>query len=230
MNCPNCGKLIEGDHIKFCPSCGCNLQIETVENPYGNGFATQTPYNTPNAPENKSKTPLIIAIVAIVLVVALTAGLMMSGLLSGLMKGFGGQKTSKTIFYQSKGDIHMISDVTAKKDKLNVKLQKMTTKDTAAMLSISEESRRMNDMMKMYQVQGMPMGDMPVDETLLLNTEHPLVKYLLDNEGNDEKKDTCTMISEQLYDLAKIQQSPLSADEMNAFIKRSNDILLKMAE
>ncbi len=117
-----------------------------------------------------------------------------------------------------------------KKDKLNVKLQKMTTKDTAAMLSISEESRRMNDMMKMYQVQGMPMGDMPVDETLLLNTEHPLVKYLLDNEGNDEKKDTCTMISEQLYDLAKIQQSPLSADEMNAFIKRSNDILLKMAE
>jgi molecular chaperone HtpG len=88
----------------------------------------------------------------------------------------------------------------------------------------------MNDMMKMYQVQGMPMGDMPVDETLLLNTEHPLVKYLLDNEGNDEKKDTCTMISEQLYDLAKIQQSPLSADEMNAFIKRSNDILLKMAE
>ena len=119
MNCPNCGKLIEGDHIKFCPSCGCNLQIETVENPYGNGFATQTPYNTPNAPEKKSKTPLIIAILAIVLVVSLATGLMMSGLLSGLMKGFGGQKTSKTIFYQSKGDIHMISDVTAKKDKLN---------------------------------------------------------------------------------------------------------------
>ena len=117
-----------------------------------------------------------------------------------------------------------------KKDSLVVKLQKMTQQKTAAMLSISEESRRMNDMMKMYAMQGMSMGDMPVQETLILNTEHPLVKYLMDNGQDSTKKETIDLISEQLYDLARIQQSPLPAEEMSKFIERSNDILLKMAE
>jgi len=117
-----------------------------------------------------------------------------------------------------------------KKDSLTVKLQKMTQQKTAAMLSISEESRRMNDMMKMYSMQGMGMGDMPVQETLILNTEHPLVKYLMENGQNDAKKETTHLIAEQLYDLARIQQSPLPAEEMTKFIERSNDILLKMAE
>ncbi len=117
-----------------------------------------------------------------------------------------------------------------KKDSLTVKLQKMTQQKTAAMLSISEESRRMNDMMKMYAMQGMGMGDMPVQETLILNTEHPLVKYLMENVQNDAKKETTHLIAEQLYDLARIQQSPLPAEEMTKFIERSNDILLKMAE
>ncbi len=117
-----------------------------------------------------------------------------------------------------------------KKDSLTVKLQKMTQQKTAAMLSISEESRRMNDMMKMYAMQGMGMGDMPVQETLILNTEHPLVKYLMENGQNDAKKETTHLIAEQLYDLARIQQSPLPAEEMTKFIERSNDILLKMAE
>ncbi len=112
------------------------------------------------------------------------------------------------------------------KDKLNVKLQKMTNAGTAAMLSVSEESRRMNDMMKMYAVQGMPMGDMPVDETLILNTEHPLVQYLMQHETEETGK----LISEQLYDLAKLQQSPLKAEEMAKFIERSNDILIKMTK
>ncbi len=117
-----------------------------------------------------------------------------------------------------------------KKDSLTVKLQKLTQEKTAAMLSISEESRRMNDMMKMYAMGGMGMGAMPVQETLILNTEHPLVKYLMNNGHDESKKETIALISEQLYDLARIQQSPLSAEEMTKFIERSNDILLKMAE
>ena len=117
-----------------------------------------------------------------------------------------------------------------KKDSLTVKLQKLTQEKTAAMLSISEEGRRMNDMMKMYAMGGMGMGAMPVQETLILNTEHPLVKYLMNNGKDESKKDTIDLISEQLYDLARIQQSPLPAEEMTKFIERSNDILLKMAE
>ena len=117
-----------------------------------------------------------------------------------------------------------------KKDSLTVKLQKLTQEKTAAMLSISEESRRMNDMMKMYAMGGMGMGAMPVQETLILNTEHPLVKYLMNNGHDESKKETIALISEQLYDLARIQQSPLPAEEMTKFIERSNDILLKMAE
>ena len=117
-----------------------------------------------------------------------------------------------------------------KKDSLTVKLQKLTQEKTAAMLSISEEGRRMNDMMKMYAMGGMGMGAMPVQETLILNTEHPLVKYLMNNGKDESKKATIDLISEQLYDLARIQQSPLPAEEMTKFIERSNDILLKMAE
>ena len=135
----------------------------------------------------------------------------------------------KTLDEQQK-DLETEIRASAKKDKLTVKLQKLTQSSIAAMLSISEESRRMNDMMKMYAMSGMPMGDMPVDETLILNTEHPLVQYLIEHRTDEAAKETVDMISEQLYDLAKLQQSPLSADEMTKFISRSNEILLKMAK
>ena len=135
----------------------------------------------------------------------------------------------KTLDEQQK-DLETEIRAASKKDKLTVKLQKLTQSSIAAMLSISEESRRMNDMMKMYAMSGMPMGDMPVDETLILNTEHPLVQYLIEHRADEAAKETVDMISEQLYDLAKLQQSPLSADEMAKFISRSNEILLKMAK
>ena len=135
----------------------------------------------------------------------------------------------KTLDEQQK-DLETEIRAAAKMDKLTVKLQKLTQSSIAAMLSISEESRRMNDMMKMYAMSGMPMSDMPVDETLILNTEHPLVQYLIEHRTDEAAKETVDMISEQLYDLAKLQQSPLSADEMAKFISRSNEILLKMAK
>ncbi len=139
------------------------------------------------------------------------------------------EEEQKTFDEQAKELETELRSVTAK-EKLNVKLQKLTQDGVAAMLSVSEESRRMNDMMKMYAMGGMQMGDMPVEETLILNTEHPLVQYLLEHRADAEAKETVDMISEQLYDLAKLQQAPLSADEMSKFISRSNDILLKMAK
>ncbi len=139
------------------------------------------------------------------------------------------EEEQKTFDEQAKELETELRSVTAK-EKLNVKLQKLTQDGVAAMLSVSEESRRMNDMMKMYAMGGMQMGDMPVEETLILNTEHPLVQYLLEHRADAEEKETVDMISEQLYDLAKLQQAPLSADEMSKFISRSNDILLKMAK
>lgn len=110
--------------------------------------------------------------------------------------------------------------------KLKVKLQKLGSEKLAAMLSVSEESRRMMDMMKMYAMQGMPMGDMGAEETLILNSEHPLVQYLMEQEENE----TTRLISEQLYDLAKLQQAPLSADAMAKFVERSNELLLRMTK
>ena len=126
----------------------------------------------------------------------------------------------KTLDAQQK-DLETEIRSASKKEKLTVKLQKLTQPGIAAMLSISEEGRRMN---------GMGMNEMPVEETLILNTEHPLVQYLIEHRTDAAAKDTVDMISEQLYDLAKLQQSPLSADEMTKFITRSNEILLKMAK
>jgi len=110
-------------------------------------------------------------------------------------------------------------------DKLQVKLETLKDAQTASMLTVDEQNRRMMDMMKMYASSGMGFGGMGMEkegQTLILNAAHPLVKKLL-SEETGEKTD---LICSQLYDLARIQNGPLSADEMTAFIRRSNEILL----
>ncbi len=114
-----------------------------------------------------------------------------------------------------------------KKDKITIKVEKLKNKKVASMLTLSEETRRMQDMMKMYSARGMDMGDFGSEgETLILNAGHPLVKYVTEHEDGENTR----MICEQLYDLAKIQQAPLSADDMARFITRSNDILMLLTE
>ncbi len=114
-----------------------------------------------------------------------------------------------------------------KKDKITIKVEKLKNKKVASMLTLSEETRRMQDMMKMYAARGMDMGDFGSEgETLILNAGHPLVKYVTEHEDGENTE----MICEQLYDLAKIQQAPLTADEMSKFIARSNDILMLLAK
>ncbi|MBQ8053178.1 MAG: molecular chaperone HtpG [Lachnospiraceae bacterium] len=112
-------------------------------------------------------------------------------------------------------------------DKLSVKLENLRDKKTASMLTVNEQSRRMADMMKMYAASGMSMG---LDEfakegqTLILNAKHPLVKYIMEHE-----EDKLTgLICRQLYDLAQIQNAPLSPEDMAGFVARSNEIMMML--
>ena len=111
---------------------------------------------------------------------------------------------------------------------LTVKIQKIKDKKVSAILTVSEESRRMQDMMKMYALNGMgSMPDMSKEgQTLVLNANHALVKYVMEHEDDKNNK----MICEQLYDLARIQNAPLSGDDMTKFVNRSNDIMVLLTE
>ena len=111
-------------------------------------------------------------------------------------------------------------------DKLDIKVEKMKNASVASMITVSEETRRMQDMMKMYSMGGMDMSAFgATGETLVLNANHPLVKYVLENkEGENTVK-----ISEQLYDLASLAHGQLSPERMTNFVNRSNDIMMIMA-
>ena len=115
------------------------------------------------------------------------------------------------------------------KDKLQLKLERLLSDTPAALLSISEESRRMQDMMKMYAISGMPMGELPLEESLVLNEKHPLVSHLLKNEAlldTEEGK----LLEEQIYDLARIQNAGLDGEDMKRFVERSEKLLLNFVE
>ena len=110
-------------------------------------------------------------------------------------------------------------------DRLKVSVQLLKSDDISSVITISEESRRMQEMMKQYGMMGMdPSMFGGEGETLVLNANHLLVKELLEN-NHEELFD---MICEQLYDLASISHSPLSPERMSAFIKRSNELMLKL--
>ena len=114
-----------------------------------------------------------------------------------------------------------------KKDKIEIKVEKLKNKKIASMMTLSEESRRMQDMMKMYAMPGMDMGDYGKEgETLVLNANHPLVQYGLEHTEDSN----VSMICEQLYDLALLQQAPLEPEAMSKFITRSNDIMLLLTK
>ena len=109
-------------------------------------------------------------------------------------------------------------------DKLDVKVENMKDEEVAAIVTLSEENRRMQDMMKMYGMADM--GGMGEGETLVLNAGHPLVKFVLEHK----KSQSVPVICEQLYDLARISQHPLSQDEMAKFMKRSNEIMMLLTK
>ena len=117
-----------------------------------------------------------------------------------------------------------------KKDAIKVKIEKLKNKKISSMITLSEETRRMQDMMKMYSMQGMGGMDMGMfgkeGETLILNANHPLVQYVIEHQDGDNVK----MICEQLYDLALLQQAPLEPEAMTKFVARSNDIMMLLTK
>ena len=104
-------------------------------------------------------------------------------------------------------------------DQLKVRLESLKDPKVSAMLEVSEESRRMQDMMRMYG--GMGMMPSANDETLVLNAASPVVQKLLASENEELSK----TIAVQLYDLARISSRPLEAGELTAFIQRSQDLM-----
>ena len=114
-------------------------------------------------------------------------------------------------------------------DKLTVKVEKLKNDGIASVITLSEEGRRMQDMMKMYAMNGMGGMDMSMfsaDQTLTLNANNALVQYILENKDSEH----VPMFAEQLYDLALLSNQPLSTEAMTKFVKRSNDIMLLLTK
>ena len=146
--------------------------------------------------------------------------------LTDAMKSKTSKKAEKEMEEQAEA-IGKIMKKALNNDKLNVKIQKLKNKKVSSVLTLSEESRRMQDMMKMYSMPGMDMSAFGGDgETLILNANHPLVQYVTEHQDGENVE----MICEQLYDLAKLQQAPLAPEAMTRFIARSNDIMMLLAK
>lgn len=113
------------------------------------------------------------------------------------------------------------------KDQLEVKVEKLKNDRVSSMITLSEEARRMQDMMKMYSANGVGGMELPdVGQTLVLNANNDLVQYLLANKDGEHSD----MFCKQLYDLAMISHQPLQADKMTEFINRSNEIMMLLTK
>ncbi len=114
------------------------------------------------------------------------------------------------------------------KEQLTVQVQNLKNENVSSMITLSEEARRMQDMMKMYSMggAGMDMGMFGGGETLILNAKNKLVQYILENKEGEHTD----MICQQLYDLAMLANKPLAAEEMTKFVNRSNEIMLLLTK
>ena len=112
-------------------------------------------------------------------------------------------------------------------EQLDVKVEHLKDAEVASMMTMSEEGRRMQEMMKMYAMYGMQMGDLgEKDQTLILNANNRLVKRLLNEEGDEELRQ---QIAEQLYDMALLSRGGLSQERMTGFIRRSQELMMKLS-
>lgn len=111
-------------------------------------------------------------------------------------------------------------------DKLDVKVEKLKDDNVASMAVLPEQSRRMEEMMKMYNMGGMDAGMFGSQATLILNASHPLVQFVLEHK----RSKSVPIICRQLYDLAMLAHKPLSPAEMTAFVQRSNEIMMLLTK
>ena len=129
-----------------------------------------------------------------------------------------------------KADAQKLTDTFKKalaNDKLEIKVEKLKDGQLASMITVSEENRRMQDMMKMYNMYGMdPSMFGSVGETLVLNANNKLVQYVLTHEEGDLTEKICR----QLYDMASLSHGSLTPERMTQFIARSNEIMMEMVD
>ncbi len=146
--------------------------------------------------------------------------------LTDSLKAKTSKKAAKEMEEQAE-EIAKIMKKALKKENLTVKVEKLKNKKVSSMITVSEESRRMQDMMRMYSMNGADMGMFGKEgETLILNANHPLVQYVLEHKEGEN----VTMICEQLYDLAQIQNAPLAPEAMTKFVARSNEIMMMLTK
>ncbi len=137
------------------------------------------------------------------------------------------EETSEEELKEEKETLSEIFKKALNNEGLEVKVEKFKNKDLSSMLTVSEESRRMQDMMKMYAMGGMDMGMFgSASETLVLNANNDLVKYILENKDSENTP----IFAAQLYDLAKLANAPLSPEAMTEFVARSNKIMMLLAK
>ncbi len=132
------------------------------------------------------------------------------------------QKTSKKAAEELKANTEKLQELfkkILKNAKVTVQAEKLKNKEISSMLVVSEESLRMQEMMKQYGMTNM--GDQEIEKTLLLNVNHKLVSSLLSGDAAEHEKEIC----EELYDLARLQQGPLKAEDMAKFVHRTNEML-----
>ncbi|MDI9509328.1 MAG: molecular chaperone HtpG [Clostridiales bacterium] len=136
------------------------------------------------------------------------------------------QKKDKKILKKNTEAMTKLFRKTLGMDKLEVKVEKLKNNKLASVMTLSEESRRMQDMMRMYNMAGMGAGQFGDGETLVLNANHELVQHIITNEESEHTQ----MICEQLYDLAYLAHKPLEPEAMTKFIQRSNDIMMLLTK
>ena len=128
-----------------------------------------------------------------------------------------------------KANTEALTDIFRKaleKENLDVKVERLKNESVASMMTLSEESRRMQEMMKMYGMPGMDPSMFGADATLVLNANHPLVQYVLNNKEGQHT----VLFCKQLFDLALLGNKPLNPEEMTAFINRSNEIMMLLTK
>ena len=148
-----------------------------------------------------------------------------AGITDSSIDGEGGEDKKKT--EKDEKTLTKLFHKALSNDKLTIRLEALKNESISSVLTVSEESRRMQDMMKMYSVGGMDMGAFGSEgETLVLNSKNTLVKYLIENKKGGDAE----MFAQQLYDLAVLSNRPLAADAMTKFVTRSNVIMQKLSE
>ncbi|MCQ2543206.1 MAG: molecular chaperone HtpG [Lachnospiraceae bacterium] len=145
--------------------------------------------------------------------------------LSDALKAKTSAKTQEELKAKEK-ELESLFKKIVKKDNIGIKLEKLTNKDISSMMTMSGETRRMQEMMRMY-ASGMGIDEFSKEGlTLVLNANNKLVQFLLENKEGEN----VNLICEQLFDLALIQHGPLSPEEMTKFVNRSNKIMMILAK